>query len=430
MEKVFDVKDLARRPILIELIVNDLDAVQNIEGKVTPGKVYRTITERWQEREEQRLPQSIMLQHKEEKIPKNIMLFMEELAYWMLTKEKARLHFNTLRDAINEYFDDETKRMLSLSLDNLDYQIRNCSFLSRHAQGYYAFLSRHAQGYYAFAHRSFVEYFVARKISREIPQDKAQEIKITDETALFVSELIDPSVYERIEPPQGVKVPEDMVYVPPGQFIMGGGGNIRIANLENGFFIDKYPVTNAQFCAFLNERGNQVEGGRDWIYLEGSYKDERCQIGKDGDRFEVEPGFEEHPVIYVTWYGARAYAAWAGKRLATEEEWEKAARGIDGRVYPWGNEFDKEKCNTDESGIGHTTPVGGYPEGGSPHGCLDIAGNVREWTDSWYNKKEKSRLLRGGSWYFSRDFARCADRNRFNPEIRLFLIGFRCARTL
>ncbi|MDL1987800.1 MAG: hypothetical protein LWX08_09100 [Deltaproteobacteria bacterium] len=90
VEKVFDVKDLARRPILIELIVNDLDAVQNIAGKVTPGKVYHIVTERWQERErkEQRLPPYIELQHKEEKIPKNIMLFMEELAYWMLTKEK------------------------------------------------------------------------------------------------------------------------------------------------------------------------------------------------------------------------------------------------------------------------------------------------------------------------------------------------------
>ena len=230
-----------------------------------------------------------------------------------------------------------------------------------------------------------------------------------------------------------------MVYIPPGQFIRGEEDSIWISSLKEGFFIDKYPVTNAYFCTFLNERGNQQEDGREWINLKKSYREwidlegslekERCRIRKDGDSFTVESGFEEHPVIYVTWYGARAYAAWAGKRLATEEEWEKAARGIDGRVYPWGNEFDKEKCNTDESGIGHTTPVGGYPEGGSPHGCLDIAGNVREWTDSWYNKKEKSRVLRGGSWYFSRDFARCADRNRFNPEIRLFLIGFRCART-
>ena len=113
VEKVFDVKDLARRPILIDLIVTDLDAVQNIAGKVTQGKIYRIVTKRWQEREEQRLPPSIELHHKEEKIPKNIILFMEELAYWMFTREKDRLHFNTLKDAINKYFDN--KRTFSIS---------------------------------------------------------------------------------------------------------------------------------------------------------------------------------------------------------------------------------------------------------------------------------------------------------------------------
>ncbi|MBE9572628.1 MAG: SUMF1/EgtB/PvdO family nonheme iron enzyme [Proteobacteria bacterium] len=419
VEGVFDVKDLARRPILLEHIVYDLDAIKNIKGRVTPGKLYNTITERWREREEQRVPPSIELERKEEKIPRNIMLFMEELAHWMFTQEKDRLHFNTLKDAINKYFDDETKDMLRWSLDNLDYQMRNCSFLSRNA----------AEGYYAFAHRSFIEYFVARKLSREIPEDKAEEIKITDETALFVSELIDSSVYERIDPPQGVKVPGDMAYIPPGQFIMGEGGDIRVANLKKGFFIDKYPVTNDRFCAFLNERGNQGEGGEEWIKLKWSFKDERCRIRKDGDRFEVEPGFEEHPVIYVSWYGARAYAAWAGKRLPAEEEWEKAARGIDGRVYPWGNEFDKDKCNTDESKIGHITPVKKYWEGRSPHGCLDIAGNIWEWTDSWYDKEEKSRVLRGGSWNFNRFNARCAFRYWTSPVLMNSLIGFRCAWT-
>jgi formylglycine-generating enzyme required for sulfatase activity len=419
VEVVFDVKDLARRPILIELIVNDLDAVQNIKGKVTPGKIYRTITERWQEREEQRLPLSIVLQHREEKIPKDIMLFMEELAYWMLTKGVDRLHFNTLRDAIDKYFDDETKAMLRLPLDNLDYQIRNCSFLSRNE----------AQGYYAFGHRSFIEYFVARKISREIPQDKAQEIKITDETALFVSELIDPSVYEKVEPPQGVTVPEGMVYIPPWQFIMGEEDNIRIASLKEGFFIDKYSVTNAQFCAFLNERGNQQKGGKEWIDLEGGYEKEKCRIKKDGNRFAVDSGFEDHPVVSVTWYGARAYAQWAEKRLPAEEEWEKAARGIDGRVYPWGNEFDKDKCNIDESKIGHPTPVKDYKEGRSPYGCHDMAGNVWEWTDSWYDEGEE-RVLRGGSWTLNRGSARCAFRLWINPGNRYYTTGFRCARTL
>ncbi|MDD5450404.1 MAG: SUMF1/EgtB/PvdO family nonheme iron enzyme [Desulfovibrionales bacterium] len=388
IEKVFDLKDLAKRPILLELIARHSEDIRQIKGAVTAGKVYGAVTEAWRRREGERAPE-------------NIMLFMEELAYRMFTRQEKQLHFRTLREAIDSYFDDSTKRKLKLSLDNLDYQIRTSAFLKRND----------AEGYYAFAHRSFVEYFVARKLSREIPENKAQEIEITDEIALFVSELIDPSVYERVESPQGAEVPEDMVYIPPGQFIMGQGDNIRIRSLEKGFLIDKHPVTNAQFCAFLNERGNQSEGGVEWINLAGGYEKERCRVKKDGDRFEVEPGYEEYPVIYVTWYGARAYAKWAGKRLPAEEEWEKAARGIDGRAYPWGDEFDKEKCNTAESGILETTPVGKYPDGASPYGCLDMAGNVWEWTDSWYDEENDLKVLRGGSWLINWGDARCAYRD-------------------
>jgi len=398
IDKVFDIKDLAKRPILLELITKHSEDISMISGVITPAKVYETVIEGWRKREGERAPE-------------NITLFLEELAYRMFTKRESQLHFDTLREAIDSYFEGKTREKLALSLANLEYQICNCTLLSRNED----------EGYYAFGHRSFIEYFVARKISREIPQDKAQEIKITDETALFVSELIDPSVYEKVEPPQGVKVPEDMVYIPPWQFIMGERDNIRIASLKEGFFIDKYPVTNAHFCAFLNERGNQQEGGSEWIDLEGSYEKERRRIKRD---------VEDHPVIYVTWYGAKAYAQWAGKRLPAEEEWEKAARGIDGRVCPWGNEFDKDKCNTDDSKIGHTTPVKKYQESRSPYGCLDIAGNVWEWTDSWYDEKEESRVLRGGSWDFNRDNTRCADRDRYNPEYRLYDTGFRCARTL
>ena len=389
IEKVFDIKDLAKRPILLDLITKHSEDISKIRGVVTPAKLYETVTEGWRKREGERAPE-------------NIMLFMEELAYRMFTRQESQLHFDTLREAIDSYFDGKTREKLELSLANLDYQIRNCTLLSRNE----------AEGYYAFGHRSFIEYFVARKISREIPENRAQEIKITDETALFVSELIDPSVYERLDPPQDVRVPEDMVYVPPGQFIMGEEDNIRIASLKEGFFIDKYPVINAQFCEFLNERGDQQEGGKEWIDLKRSFEKERCRIRRGDDRFAVEPSFEDHPVIYVTWYGARAYAQWAGKRLPAEEEWEKAARGIDGRVYPWGNEFDKDKCNIDESKIGHTTPVKKYQEGRSPYGCLNMAGNVWEWTDSWYDEEKKLKVLRGGSWGHGRLVARCAPRDR------------------
>ncbi|OPL09455.1 MAG: hypothetical protein AVO38_11045 [delta proteobacterium ML8_D] len=406
IEKVFDIKDLAKRPILLDLITKYSKDISKIRGLITPGKVYKTVTEGWRKREGKRAPE-------------NIMLFMEELAYRMFTSEEVRLHFDTLREAIDRYFDHKTREKFKLSLDNLDYQIRTCSFLSRNE----------AEGYYAFAHRSFVEYFIARKIAKEIPQDKAQKIKITDETALFVSELIDLSVYQKVEPPEGVTVPDDMVYIPPGQFIMGIGDSIRITSLNKGFFMDKYPVTNAQFCAFLNEKGYHEEGFEKWINLKGSYEKERCRIRKDGYRFAVESGFEDYPVIYVSWFGARAYTQWAGKRLPAEEEWEKAARGIDGRVYPWGNEFNKEKCNI-ESIIGHTTPVAEYEGVSSPYGCLDMVGNAWEWTDSWYDEEKLNKVRRGGSWNVNQSLARCANRLRFNPVVRNTITGFRCARTL
>jgi formylglycine-generating enzyme required for sulfatase activity len=234
-----------------------------------------------------------------------------------------------------------------------------------------------------------------------------------------------------------VDIEEDAtkVFVPEGVFIMGSyeyGDErpVRLVCHLKEFFIDRYPVTNAQFCAFLNDKGNQQEGGVKWIDLAGSFEAEKCRIREDGDRFVVKPGFEDYPVIFVSWYGARAYAQWSGKRLPTEEEWEKAARGALCSTYPWGNEFDKNKCNTNESGIGHTTPVKDYGVGRSPCGCYDMTGNVWEWTDSWYDEDKDWKVLRGGAWLSNRVYARCANRNRYYPRTRNAHIGFRCARTV
>jgi formylglycine-generating enzyme required for sulfatase activity len=216
---------------------------------------------------------------------------------------------------------------------------------------------------------------------------------------------------------------EDMVWVPPGSFISGEGATQRIQTLDEGFWIDRCPVTNAQYHAFLQQT---VRGPEKWFELE--------------NRLD-KPAFSDHPVTGITWQGANAFAQWRGARLPEQIEWEKAARGIDGRMYPWGNDFDAARCNTDSEG---TTAVGHYGNaGGSPYGCFDMAGNVLEWTDTdsgtgevvtfKAGKREVIMPLKwlcGGCWALPAYHARCAARRAdFTPIRGSSAVGFRCVRS-
>jgi formylglycine-generating enzyme required for sulfatase activity len=153
----------------------------------------------------------------------------------------------------------------------------------------------------------------------------------------------------------------------------------------------------------------------------------------------------DHPVNCVDWSQAAAYCQWAGRRLPTEAEWEKAARGVDGRIYPWGDQSpDAALANFNEKVGRTTTPVGSYPAGVSHYGALDMAGNVWEWTADWfydtyYAKSPHEnptgpgpgfeRVLRGGAWFNSANFVRAAYRGRNTPDSRNDYVGFRCARS-
>jgi formylglycine-generating enzyme required for sulfatase activity len=197
---------------------------------------------------------------------------------------------------------------------------------------------------------------------------------------------------------------KEMVRIPAGTFLYGEEKRER--ELPE-FWIDKTPVTNAEYVRFVAGTGHKPP--EHW----------------KGKRPPEE--IADHPVIYITWHDAAAYAEWAGKRLPTEEEWEKAARGTDGRTYPWGEEEPTpELCNYGEN-EGGTTPVGKYsPQGDSPYGCVDMAGNVWEWAASDYEKGGK--VLRGGSWVSYAYDVRCANRYRLDPVLTRHVNGFRCAR--
>ncbi len=219
-----------------------------------------------------------------------------------------------------------------------------------------------------------------------------------------------------------------MAPVPAGVFEFGEGEKQKTLKIEKPFEIDVYPVTNGQFERFIKDDGYNPEKefwdeeGREFLR-----KEKITQPRYWDDEQWNQP---DHPVVGVSWYEADAYARWAGKSLPTEMERERAARGTDGREYPWEGAFDKEKCNTSESGIDGTTRVTRYPNGISPVGCYDMAGNVWEWTSSFYDDDKDSYVLRGGSWIDDHGNARCARRDGSTPEFGFNSFGFRCVRTL
>lgn len=219
--------------------------------------------------------------------------------------------------------------------------------------------------------------------------------------------------------------PVDMVKVSKGRFLYGDD-KVR-ETIDYDYWIDQYPVTNREYRAFVLAEG--YENLQCWSDDGWKWKMENnLRFPKYWN--DPEYGKADYPVVGVSYYEAEAYATWAGKRLPFEQEWEKAARGEDGREYPWGDEFDKARCNSSEAGIGHTTPVTQYPNGGSPFGCYDMAGNVLEWCADWYEKNGGFRVAKGGSWIGPPSFLRASFRGGFSADHRGSNLGFRLAQDL
>jgi formylglycine-generating enzyme required for sulfatase activity len=243
------------------------------------------------------------------------------------------------------------------------------------------------------------------------------------------------------------------VYVPPGEFIMGWDGidaqiaengraypeiPVNTVNLD-GYWIDKYEVSNGQYALCVNAGVCQPP------YLNSS---------ETRAKYFDDPEYSNYPVIWVKWYMARAYCEWAGRRLPTEAEWEKAARGTDGRKYPWGNDpLSGERANfcdincprtianpIYDDGYPDTSPVGSYPAGASPYGAMDMSGNVWEWTGTLIRpypydasdgredlEANGERVWRGGPWSNGYWWMRSSVRYRSIPDYWYVNLGFRCA---
>ncbi len=282
-------------------------------------------------------------------------------------------------------------------------------------------------------------------------KSKEQEIEVKPNKSLTLN-------YELEALPKGqedvgaVRETPDMVYIPAGEFMMGCAPHDSECGSDekpyhkvylDAYYIDKHEVTVAEYkkCVDAGVCNEPETGGY-------------CNWGVSGR--------DNHPINCVSWNDADAYCRWAGKRLPTEAEWEKGARGTDGRIYPWGNEFDCHKGNFDDEttiddsytvpggsncdGYNTTSPVCSFPAGNSPYGLCDMSGNVWEWVQDWYGQEYyssspssnptgpssgKLRVRRGGSWRF--DFPvlfRSSDRIRFNPVLRPDDYGFRCVRRI
>jgi len=215
--------------------------------------------------------------------------------------------------------------------------------------------------------------------------------------------------------------PDKMVKIAATKFLAGRAA--METTLDYDFYIDEVPVTNRNYIHFLEATGFMVHHPGPEIRRALQYI-----LSAARDR-------PDHPVTMVTWYDAQAYAMWMGKRLPTSLEWERAARGCDGRQYPWGNDFDHLRCNSHESGIKNTTPVYQYPNGRSPDGCYDMSGNVFEWVTDWADSPRFSsapnseKINHGASYNRTAHDLICWYKESDPPDLRMSDVGFRCVWT-
>ncbi|HLK57928.1 MAG TPA: SUMF1/EgtB/PvdO family nonheme iron enzyme [Chthonomonadaceae bacterium] len=248
-------------------------------------------------------------------------------------------------------------------------------------------------------------------LTRSMPPQSQTETRLPTQT----QDTVIPSVSSTPVPGATKINPKDgatLLYIPAGDFLMGDDdrkNNPRRTITLDGFWIYKTPVTVTQYHQLCTQTNRKMPEAPSW-----DWKD-------------------DHPVVNVRWNDATAYCEWAGVKLPSEAQWEKAARGTDGRQYPWGNDWDANKCQCSNKQVADakgTAPVGSYLQGASPYGVLDMAGNVWEWCSDWYPTRPEQgeyRVRRGGAWNCGAPHAlRVVYSDAYRPENGSDIIGFRC----
>ncbi len=430
--QTYNLQDLTKRPLLLKMISESLPTLQT-KRQINAADLYKVYTDLWIEQEDAK---SVLT-------PAGKRQLMWNMACHIFEKGgDFSLHYTKLIESLSEgeKFSPLKEPALSLSKgegvpaifkgewteEKLLYDLTTCSFLNRDAAGNFKFM-----------HKSFMEFFIAEKLARVIDQlDKSPFFK-SPEVRFFIDGLTRNDISLRNVISNGMEERDgrffnpiaeiEMVYIPPGPFIYGEGEEQKTVNIQRGYFIGKYPVTNADFKRFMDTGG----------YAQQAFWSTDGWQRKSADKWS-EPRYwrdekwkqADCPAVGVSWYEAEAYANWCGSQLPTEAMWEKAARGSDGRRYPWGNEGPTDMHSNFSSKVGRTTPVDRYPSGQSPYGVWDLSGNVWEWNADLYSVKNTltARVLRGGSWGGGGLNCRSAYRLRDNPADRVYDGGFRVAR--
>jgi len=271
-----------------------------------------------------------------------------------------------------------------------------------------------------------------RRLDRDEPV-QVPRISVSEREPKPTKPKADPN--RRIHEKTGI----ELVRIPAGPFLYGSTDADTMARDNEKpqrmvdlpeYWIGRYAVTNVQFARFVEATGHKTTAeqkgqggvwtGNNWKWVSGA-----DWLHPGGPKSTIV-GKDDHPVVQVIWDDAKAFCDWAGLALPSEEQWKKAARGTDGRIWPWGDEPPTDRhCNFNLN-VGATTPVAKYsPKGDSPWGCVNMAGNVWEWTGSWFDDNKTHKVVRGSSWFNEAENCRCALRIRLYPHFGSVDGGFR-----